>query len=819
MDTFFQRTIPQMAVKTGGAITVTSNTEPLGHLKLVSGASLMVSSGGVVRDITNSGGTAIIASGGSAIIDSGFTAEGITVIERGDGGLRTTAGILKSCTIDSNGEIFASSAVIEDCVVSSGHLQLYGTAVVSNLSAYAGFVNLFTSGAMLVEDSFFGGTVTVAAKYDCHLLSNITVAGTVNLHIYNQGQAVDVSISGGNTSVYSGGALSNCQIISSGTIKVFSGGIIENCSAGQGYIQLATDASGSNVQLSISARGHVKQGAILSGGSVEGSGTYPCLWNVSSGGTLCQVNAGPMGKIYMSASAVISDCIASGSGAALTIVSSSHTGSLIKDCAGVDSGCIYIRGNGIAGSNLVVSGTVDTQLYIWQPAAGETVSAVNCSTFGGRINVRSGGVLSSAYVAEAGQCIVSAGGYAETVDVVAATAYVSSAGSVCTGTCIGSDTTAGTFQVWAGGYLQSTNAGPNGKIYVYQSGAIVSNCIASGSGAVISIVSSTYLGNLIKDCTAMTSGCIYIRGNGIAGSNLMASGNVSTRIYIQNPSAGTTVSAVNCSAVSRGRIYVSGGGVLSSGYTAVSGVIFAAKPKAVVDTVQMNGGYISALSGGACRNINISPGIVRIIGYNTSPTVISNVHMGGNGTCDFFMNQNATDAASKGSCIAYDVFISSGKSGSGLIKSGAVVSGITVDDNTLKVLGGTVYLNSAGTRATISVGQGGSMGVHSAAGIIKGTVTLYAGYVESNTVISGGGVQLLYDYSDLASTVQAPSIANQMSIGQGGSMTIGQSCTASTVYVDSGGTLTVSSGGTADDVVLNAGGVVDSQAGAVVNYR
>lgn len=80
MDTFFQRRISQMAVKNGGTMTVSSNTEPLGHLKTASGASLLVTSGGVVRDITNSGGTAVIAAGGTAYIDSGFVAEGLIAI-------------------------------------------------------------------------------------------------------------------------------------------------------------------------------------------------------------------------------------------------------------------------------------------------------------------------------------------------------------------------------------------------------------------------------------------------------------------------------------------------------------------------------------------------------------------------------------------------------------------------------------------------------------------------------------------------------------------------------------------------------------------
>lgn len=190
----------------------------------------------------------------------------------------------------------------------------------------------------------------------------------------------------------------------------------------------------------------------------------------------------------------------------------------------------------------------------------------------------------------------------------------------------------------SGGLLSSATIGPNGKAYVYTHDALVSDCIASGSGAVISILSSSYTGNLIKDCKALTSGTIYIRGNGIAGSNLVTQGNVSTRIYIQNPSAGTTVSAVNCSAVSRGRIYVSTGGVLSSAYTTVSGAIFLAKPRALAENVRMNGGYVSVYSGGTGHDITAAPGIVRVFGYNTSPSVVSNVSAGGAGTCIFYMN-------------------------------------------------------------------------------------------------------------------------------------------------------------------------------------
>ena len=69
-----------MAIKTGGSVNVTSNTEPFGHTVFTSGALLTVSSGGVVKNVTNAGGTAVIAGGGYAYISSGFTAKNLSSI-------------------------------------------------------------------------------------------------------------------------------------------------------------------------------------------------------------------------------------------------------------------------------------------------------------------------------------------------------------------------------------------------------------------------------------------------------------------------------------------------------------------------------------------------------------------------------------------------------------------------------------------------------------------------------------------------------------------------------------------------------------------
>ena len=133
------------------------------------------------------------------------------------------------------------------------------------------------------------------------------------------------------------------------------------------------------------------------------------MLNISSGGTVCQLDAGPVGKLYTSDHAVVSSCVASGSGAAISIFSSSYIGSLLKDCAGIDSGCLYVRGSGIAGSNLGVSGVRAGQLYIWEPAQGEIVSAVNCSAIGGTIQVHSGGFLESGYCVSNGLCFIAGG--------------------------------------------------------------------------------------------------------------------------------------------------------------------------------------------------------------------------------------------------------------------------------------------------------------------------------------------------------------------------------------------------------------------------
>lgn len=150
-----------------------------------------------------------------------------------------------------------------------------------------------------------------------------------------------------------------------------------------------------------------------------------------------------------------------------------------------------------------------------------------------------------------------------------------------------------------------------------------------------------------------------------------------------------------------------------------------------------------------------------------------------------------------------------------MVKSGATVSGITVDDNTLNVLGGKVYLNSAGTGATINVGQGGSMGKHNTEGIIKGKVALRAGYMESCTVESGGTATLFYDFADLASTVQSSSLASYTSVVAGGLFNVSSSCVASTVLINGGG-VHIYSAGSITDVTFSGGGVLNLHGGFAV---
>lgn len=171
MNYYMRRLQPSLAVRHGGTMTAvrtpgSSYVDTIGKVNrtlFTSGALLTVKNGGIANNVTNSGGSVIIAIDGQLEITNSFTAENITIsqgncyISRG--------GILKRSDI-IGGRVFVSSGhTISTNITSYGNLTVLkgGCASKTNLTSF-GRLEIKSGGSAFDASSLFEYTsITISS--------------------------------------------------------------------------------------------------------------------------------------------------------------------------------------------------------------------------------------------------------------------------------------------------------------------------------------------------------------------------------------------------------------------------------------------------------------------------------------------------------------------------------------------------------------------------------------------------------------------------------------------------------------------------------
>lgn len=865
MDRFFQERMPTLAVKKGGSVVVTSNTEYFGHVMVTSGASLVVSQGGRVRNITNSGGSAVISYGGSAQIDNGFTAKGITVLHTASspasGGLRTLwspagGAVLDSCVLDSNGAAYVEHlGSFTNGTISSGHLYLSASTYASNVTCSNGSVTLngesafiqssliTYNGNMVLQDGTVAsgisvtgnGAVTVSQGGVCRDLytsQDPTIRNRTPLTVASGGTAVNVSGLG-----QGGCAISNGGLLSSALYQgVSSGGTVYW--PGIGIYGTATDITAhSQATVYAQSGGTVIRGTAESGGFIRAQayGTISsasaidstALVVVSSGGTGKQLLAKNGGIAWIQSGGQASNVIASHSGGLVSASGAQIIG--ITQVGTYPPASVFL--------NQTIASNITETHAVLRISGGTTTSVTG---FGGSLLLCSGASVSELNIT-GGPCTVNISGFSSG----GVSTYVSGV----------------TFNLASGNFYMNYSATDSTN----KDKAHAENVVLSCAGGNATIKSGAQLDQV----TLTSSAVLHLSGGKIRNLTVTSGGSANvtfggmlytlvTNKHNKVQSGIINVIGGNCSYVD-----VSAGGTLtlSSGYANYAHTSNSGGGAAVVDI--WPNGRVQVLQGGVAGAVIIS-GTSQLYGVlaissggravRVSASTFGKVYIYESATIDSgsAYAPGAAIAIYSSTCIDSLLSNCSAYAGGRLYVRGRGIAGSALwvgsggglyvwqpaagsnvsAVNCICCSGGYINVYNGGILVSASVRDNGSYLYVLSGGVVSevsalstGRLLLSSGATAQNCSCGAGGIIGCFSYGsfmggavDNTGVLYANGYTSGTTVLSGGTAIVSTGATASSLQISSGGRLVVSSAGTALKVVSKTGAIVTSVAGAVITY-
>ena len=336
----------------------------------ISGGTLSVLSGGVAIDpnvYTFFGGSGVVSSGGTLEVLSGHGADGMTLLS-GAVLIAPSGGGLAGMRVGSGATLAVSSGVAENqSVILDGGYEAVGSGVlVSGITVMRGGTEAVLSGG-IANGTMLGG--------DYNPLTGAPVSslqpGGVQL-VSSGGIANGTTIyQGGVETVLAGGLGSGAHVSSGGSVLVSSGGqLIGSIVSAGGGLVIGAGGTASGVSLgqpgaSVPSEFGISGGsaAILSGGTISGLALF-------SGGTADVAGGG-------------------------TVIDALIGGATLDLAAGAVAQGSITFGPGIAGSDLIIGGTVMPGVPIDFLGPSDTIDLASVPFgAGGSVALGSGGVLS-----------------------------------------------------------------------------------------------------------------------------------------------------------------------------------------------------------------------------------------------------------------------------------------------------------------------------------------------------------------------------------------------------------------------------------------
>lgn len=562
-----------------------------------SGATLTVSSGGVVSG-------AVVASGGVIQLISGASITALTLnrgaIEQvGQGYVQTDAaagvnyqvlsggslvgtvsstnqgildgrgdGITAMVTVSSGGMLSAVT------VVSSASIQLLGGAQVASLT-----LNTAASGF------YVGAIESVGSGY---VQTNAMVSGA-SYQVLNGGAVVGTVGDGARVTVSSGGTASRVTVASGGVINLFGGASLTSVTLQPGASEVVR--SGYTQTNAISGINYtLSQGGVFSG-------------TVSAGARVVITGAATVGIFALDLYTDIS-----------------RWGGLGSNVVVASGG--YLQGAIRSGANVTVmpGGSLGGVHFVYGTLSGGSIGTISNGTSLHYLKLMSGGSISGATIMAGGTIELGGGGTVAGVTVNSAGKIRLSSGRV---NLSGLTVQAGVTVSIVGGSLSGAESGVNyevaGPTYVgtlsgtVSSGALVT--VSSGGILLSATVASGGVVNLLggASVTALTlnSGAIesvgsgYIQTDGVSGANYQV---LSNGKIVGTVSAGALVTVSSGGAVS-GATVASGGTVILNGGSATGLTL---NQGAVVDfnNVNYDAGETVTVNNGVLQLLNSTGGVL-----------------------------------------------------------------------------------------------------------------------------------------------------------------------------------------------------------------
>ena len=451
-------------VQSGGSFTGTVSSVAAFNISSNPAATLTVSSGGTIRNVTVLSNGSIDLLGGASV--TALTLQSGAVESVGAGYVQTGAisgasyQVLNSGklagTVSSGALVTVSSggSLSSVTVASGGFINLFGGASLTSVTLRSGATEIVRSGYTqtgaisgvnytVSQGGVFSGTVSAGAR--------VLVTGLPPIS-----GSYDSTLRGvlSNVVVASGGTISAPIILSGSSITVLSGGILADAN----FTIYGTLVGGSIG--SINTTGGFQGNLILSGGSISGT-------TIRAGGGIFLGGAGTIAGVTVS------------SGGRVTIAS----GRTNLSGVAVQSGAsVLLYGGSLSGA---VSGV--NYLVYGPPNSVGTLSGTVSS--GALVTVSSGGILFSATVASGG--VVNLLGGASVTALTLNSGAIESVGS---------------------GYIQTD--GVSGANYQVMNGGTVVGTVSAG--ALVTVSS----GGAVSGATVASGGTVILNGGSATGLTL-----------------------------------------------------------------------------------------------------------------------------------------------------------------------------------------------------------------------------------------------------------------------------------------------------------
>ena len=746
----------------GGAETVSSGGTETGGV-VNSGGRLTLVSGGVLSNETlNSGANLfannfVVSGAGNSLTVEAITAPTVvnwsgtgallatnvngTTVSAGAAMTVSAGGVTNNTTLTSATETVLGGADFNVIVGAGGSQVVTGTGITSMGSVSSGGTQILMSGG--TAGSVAGNGMTVNAS-GSQVVSAGGTAWITNLNsggtqvVSSGGLAISARVLGGASEVVSASGLTSSSIVSAGgTETLLSGGVASKSQvAGSLLVSLggidstATVNSGGTETVS---SGGSATGTIVQSGGVQfvQSGGVASNTSVNSGGMERFTPGASLTNIALSAGAKLSEAgvVISGAGNTLTLkANTTSTNITIPAGASVTSATDAFNDTVMSGGMIVVS-------------SGGTTSGVTVSN-GGTVNVvQSSGIVSGTIISSGGTVNVTGiagGGPPEAVGTILYSGgTLNVAGGLTSAVANTTVSSGATFTVSSGTIANSTFISTGGTEVILSGGTDWSPTVLSGGTASVGGIFGNINGQVASGGSAIT-----LSGGTFEG-------------IVQSGGSATFLSGAS---VLNDAVQL-GGTMVFSGYISKTG-----------NTLTGNKGGILIASGGAVTNgltLNLVP-------------------ISANG-------QLIADGATTLRTSAANTTISSG--GQILVSSGAIATGTTVSNGgALKVSSGGIasasILSAGGIETVFSTGleRGGTV-------FTAGTLNVSSGGTANTVTISAGGA----DNVSAGGFSQSASVLGTETVSAGGSAGLGTVGSGGYEHVLAGGNLvtseTVGSGG------------------------